>query len=111
MSQDRIHIRMKPNTRAKSARIIDGDGELGGGHVLQRQRDDRGQQDAEHGHARAQRPHRQRAAHDAGCEAARRRTDFERLRGDRTQCELGEQIAAGRHDDAGKADAQQRLSE
>ena len=44
-----------------------------------------------------------------GGEPARRRADLECLRGDRPQCELGEQIAAGRDDDAGKADAQQAL--
>ncbi len=80
------------------------DGELSGGHVLQRKRDDGGQQDAEHRHTRPQRPHGERAAHDARCEPARRRADLECLRGDRTQCELGEQIAARRHDNARKAD-------
>ena len=79
------------------------DGELGRRDVLQRQRDDRGEKDAEHRYTGAQCPHRHRAAHDARRETPRRRPDLERLRRDRAQRELGEQVAAGRHDDAAES--------
>ena len=81
----------------------DGDGELGGGDVLQRQGEDGGEQDAEHGDPGAERPHQHGAAHDPRREPPRRRAHLECLCGDRAQRELGEQVAARRDDDAGKA--------
>ncbi|AMD55435.1 hypothetical protein ATO49_20470 [Mycolicibacterium fortuitum subsp. fortuitum DSM 46621 = ATCC 6841 = JCM 6387] len=44
-----------------------------------------------------------------GASRDRRRPRLQRLGGNRPQCELGEQMAADRYHDAGKADAQQEL--
>ncbi|RFZ63950.1 hypothetical protein DE4576_04489 [Mycobacterium marinum] len=71
------------------------DSELDLGQAPLHQLGDRHQVDADERSARSEQPHHHRSAHDSRCEALRRWGRLQRLRRDRTQCELGEQIGAG----------------
>ena len=110
VSQDRIHIRMKPNTSANPARIMTATVNSVGVTLCRLSVIIAANSDAEHRDAGPESPDQHGAAHDARGESPWRRPDLQRLRGHRTQRELGEQVAAGGYDDARKADAQEPLA-
>ena len=107
VSQARIHIKTKPKISAARRYHQDRDRQLRLAQIVAASADQNAVSTMPStGTPEPEQPHRQRPAHDAGCQPPRRLPGLQRLGGHRTQRELGEQITRGGHQNAGEADAE-----